>query len=77
MAKTRSEKRIRAVFSSRQWTDVTSHLGGGVDFLGTFTKPKNTMVKEHFMKIIFEECQSEDPNGGIDIFFEFFTLKLF
>jgi len=51
--------------------------GGGVDFLGTFTKPKNTMVKEHFMKIIFEECQSEDPNGGIDIFFEFFTLKLF
>jgi hypothetical protein len=29
------------------------------------------------MKIIFEECQSEDPNGGIDIFYEFFTLELF
>jgi len=26
MAKTRSEKRIRAVFSSRQWTDVMSHV---------------------------------------------------
>ena len=46
-------------------------------FFGTFHRSKNTMVKEPFMKIIFDVCQPEDPNGGIDIFFEFFTLKLF
>jgi len=41
MAKTRSEKRIRPVFSSRQWTDVTSrgHRGGrgGVDPYNIYT----------------------------------------
>jgi len=31
------------------------------------------MVKEPFMKIIFDVCQPEDPNGGIDIFFFFHT----
>ena len=45
--------------------------------LGTFPSPKNTMVKEPFMKKIFDVCQPEDPNGGIDIFLKFFTLKLF
>jgi len=29
------------------------------------------------MKKIFDVCQPEGPNGGIDIFLEFFTLKLF
>jgi len=32
------------------------------------------MVKEPFMKILFDVCQPEDPNGGKEIFLEFFTL---
>jgi len=46
-------------------------------FFLTFPSPQNTMVKEPFMKKIFDVCQPEDPNGGIDIFFEIFTFKLF
>ena len=29
------------------------------------------MVKEPFMKKIFDVCQPEDSNGGIDIFLSF------
>ena len=46
-------------------------------FFGTFPRLKNTMVKEPFMNKIFDASKWADPNGGIDIFFEFFTPKLF
>jgi len=46
-------------------------------FLELFIGLTNTMVKEPFMKIIFDLCQQEDPNGGIDIFFFLSHLSFF
>ena len=46
-------------------------------FFRTFPIPKNTMVKEPFIKKIFDICQPEDPNGGINIFLNFSHLSFF
>jgi len=35
------------------------------------------MLKDGFMKLKMYVCKREDPHRGIDIFFKFFTVKLF
>jgi len=34
-------------------------------------------LTDGFMKLKMYVCKREDPNRGIDIFFTFFTVKLF
>jgi hypothetical protein len=37
-------------------------------FFLTFPRPKNTVVKEPFLGKKFDECKSQDPYDGLDIF---------